>query len=141
MNLSIALSESNIIDRLLACSALRHYLSEARPEVLTRDNIPALSRLIRGAIASLALELGWSLRRDDESADVTVIEASVGVAGCAVAVRELIESAVADTVAATAYAGCDAAVEAHFALSYRRSLESLRSLIGAGRARIEPCRW
>lgn len=140
MKLSIALSESNMIDRLLAHSALRHYLSEARPEVLTRDNAPALSRLIRGELAALALELGWSLRRESEDNDIAVIEASIGPAGSAVALRELIESAVADAVAATAYAGCDAAIEARFALSYRRSLETLRSLTGSA-ARIRPCRW
>jgi len=140
MNISIALSVDSIIKNLLAQSALRHYMNDTRPGLLTCDQAPALRRLIRTRIADVALNLGAEVADMDSESD-TVAMALITPAGVAApSLRAMIEQTVGAGVAAAAYSAVDPTIAGFYTSLGNHTLQTLRHAL-CRPATITPCHW
>lgn len=117
---TIALSITTIVDNLLARTALRHLLDSARPPLLTRDQTPALSRLIRQRFASIVASIeGCHIKLPATDDDILAFESRVVEP---LRLMALVEQAVTDSVLACAYQGIDAGYSATLEQQSERSV-------------------
>lgn len=141
MTVSIAFSISNIVDNLLADAALRHFAGPPSPHLLTRDQQPALARMIRPEIVAIALETGASVAapegETEAQSDIFTLQFELAKGVEPVSLRLLIEQAVAGAVAAKIYAVTDPSLAGRFETIRRTALACMRGCVGRS-ARIVP---
>lgn len=126
MNYIIALSSGNIINTVLARSALRHHLKPDRPPLLTRAQIPALSVLIANAFSSLAASIG--AKADVSNQDVLTMTFD-GRNLNNNAIADSCERAVTAAILSEAYADTDRELSNYYASLYESALNAIQSLL------------
>lgn len=141
MNYVISISTDAIMAQVLAQAAMRNRLSSTRPAVLTTDHGAALRALAQGAFSRVCLVMAPVLA--DCNADAVdpvngMLTMDVDDRGLLtlnpVALRVVIEHAIAVHILSEAYAGTDAGASAVFAADFEESMSLLR------RAMREPSR-
>ncbi len=145
--MTFSLSINVILTQVLAEAALRHHLKTDRPALLTLDHREALATLARGAFGMICLALitGCSLGTDDASPvtghDLLQADIDIPPGTSPVALRLLLEHAMASHILAEAYSGTDPHLSDTFRQEYDTALRSARSALtlpAATDATIQP---
>lgn len=150
--MTFSLSINAILTQVLAETALRHLLHHDRPALLTADHREALATLARATFGMICLALipaitDCSLGKDtDTAADISpdhdLLQADINTPAHVnpVALRLLLEHAIASHILAEAYAGSDTHLSATFAREYDTALQRARTTLtlGTPRASIIP---
>ena len=137
---TIAISVTDIADRILAATALRHLLDSNRPPLLHADHRDGLARVVRSAFAEICLRLApHAIDCELDGSDVLSVTLRLPASMAPALLRGIIERALTADALAEAYRGADAAVSAGHAADYD-SLTSalLRSLTDATIADAPP---
>lgn len=136
MKHTIALSVQNIINTVLARSALRHHLRADRPPLLNRGQTAALSLMARGIFASIAARIGAELGPDDpEILSLTLESESMDQR----AVASALERAVVTSLLAETYGGTDAEISRYYQSHHQTALTDLTAILqSAAPASIHP---
>lgn len=130
---------------MLAQTALRSHMSDYYPPMLAEEHEDCLSRLARGAFGQVCLTIAPMLtdcNADDRESDLLQLDIDDGYRGNPVALRLLIEHAVATKMLSEVYAGTDAAASAQFGDDFSETMSLLRRSLKIPynpSIRIEPC--
>lgn len=148
--MTFSLSINVILTQVLAEAALRHHLKSDRPALLTLDHRPALATLATGAFGMICLALmpavtDCSLGADALSPDPVhdLLQADIDLPDgtSPVALRLLLEHAIASHILAEAYSGTDTHLSDTFRREYDTAVRAARSALtlpSAGHATISP---
>lgn len=148
--MTFSLSINVILTQVLAEAALRHHLKTDRPALLTLDHREALATLARGAFGMICLALmpaitDCTLGTDDAYPGTghDLLQADIDIPSdiSPVALRLLLEHAMASHILAEAYSGTDPHLSDTFRQEYDTALRSARSALtlpAATDATIQP---
>lgn len=122
----IAISVSDIADRILAATAMRHLLDGARPPLLHADHREGLAQIIRSSFAEICLRLAHHAA-DCELTDIDILSVTLRLppAAAPALLRGIIERALTAASLAEAYRGADAELSA----LYRSDNDSLMTAL------------
>ena len=133
MNYVISISTDAILAQVLAQAAMRNRLSATRPAVLTTDHGEALRALARGAFSRVCLVMAPVMSDcnvDAEDCTEGMMRMEIDDHGLLtlhpMALRAVIEHAIAVHVLSEAYAGTDAEASEVFARDFEESMSLLR---------------
>ncbi len=130
---TVALSIERVLESVYAFCALDYFTSkEPRPEILGREQASALRRLISRAACELIYRLmpvavGTNLDIDSDD-DIISIDLDIDSSD-APALRRTLEEALASSVMAVAWTGCNAATSDCYHKAYERTLAALMGTI------------
>ncbi len=130
----ISLSLIEITNQVLALSAMRHVLSAGRPPLLHSDHAEAIALMIRSAFAQVCMALcpaATDCNIDDDGAEIVSVTLELPRGVNALALRLLMEHAIASHVLAQAYAGTDGMMAERYEEQYRTAANSLHALMAA----------
>lgn len=124
---TIAVSVTDITDRILAATAMRHILDSGRPPLLHADHREGLVPVIRSAFTEICLSLA-SHAIDCELADRDVLSVTLRMPATVspALLRGIIERALTCATLAEAYRGADASLAARHREDYTALLTALR---------------
>lgn len=133
--MTFSLSVNAILTQVFAEAALRHHLHANRPALLTMDHREALATLARSAFGMICLALipavtECSLGADPSTeTDIDLLQADIDTPAhiSPIALRLLMEHAIASHILAEAYAGSDPQLSATFSREYDTALQRART--------------
>lgn len=125
---TIAISITDITDRCMAASALRHTLDGSRPPLLHNDHRAALRPFVQTAFAGIALALSpWATDCNlDGREEILSIELAVPGNVAAALLRSITERAVMSAVMAVAYRGVSDSLATEYDNDARLLTDALR---------------
>lgn len=123
---SVALSISSVVNDILAQTALRHYLRQSPPPLLTQDRKPAIQRLCINELSSIAAEINAHLAESDP--DIPVLLVGLPQDADIATFRKSVERAVAASVIAQAYIGIDDPMAEYYITVYHETYAIIRAI-------------
>lgn len=129
--MTYALSINRILENIYAFCALDYFTSkQARPEILGRDQAPALRRLICSAAAEMIFRLTPPITATNltEESDSEIISIELDLDennGPIEGLRPALESALAASVMALAWCGNSASLSDTYATLFNKNIEAI----------------
>lgn len=135
MNNTIALSVDNIINTILAQTALRHHLRADRPPLLNRSHSAALAQLARNEASAIAARM--NALTDTSDADIITFTVECIPAVCST-LCDLLHTALTSALLSSAYAGTDPDVSRHYRSLSSSASDTICTLTASRPASITP---